>query len=457
VKHTRLFSLILLMTWAAVQVQAVGPLPASGGRVSSQRPSIIEIPLTIPLAPLFEEVEALTPRQGGHWGGWQSHKGVDTQYRAWRGPLMIRAVGDTLVVQAHVRYWVKAKASLLGAVTVTGSCGVEEPPRQALIGAAVGLDWGPDWGLRPGFRVLPTRFLDACEMTLADVDITPLVDRAFEKQLRRSILQALEARRDALGELRRRASRIWARLQEPIKVASGVWMSLRPFAVAAAPPEGRGDEAVARLAVALSPKLDYGAKPAVNLAPLPPLGRLPPGNRGLSLDVSLDLDWPALSRLMSGALQGRVFDLAGRRLQVAEIELSGKDSEVVARIRLEGEGAGEVELWAEPVLEPGSRPLRLADLEYLYHADDSLPEVVAESFYEQVRDALLEAANGLIAQRLEQLQAAVRDGLRTATSDSFTLDMDGLRLVRGAVRVDDARLGLSATAAGELRLDAVSE
>jgi len=455
VKHTRLFSLILLMTWTAAQVQAVGP--ASGGRVSSQRPSIIEVPLTIPLSPLFDEVEALTPGQAGHWRGWQSHKGVDTQYRAWRGPLMIRAVGDTLVVQAHVRYWVKAKASLLGAVTVTGSCGVDEPPRQALIGAAVRLDWGPDWGLRPGFRVLPTRFLDACEMTLADVDVTPLVDRAFEKELRRSILQALEARRDALGEMRRRASRIWARLQEPIEVASGVWMSLRPFAVAAAPPEGRGDEAVARLGIALSPKLHYGAKPAADAAPLPPLGRLPPGAGGLSLDVSLDPDWSALSRLMSGALQGRVFDLAGRRLRVAGLELSGKDSEVVARVRLEGEGAGEVELWAKPVLEPGTPPLRLTDLEYLYHADDPLTEVVAESFYEQVRDALLEAANGLIAQRLEQLQVAVRDSLLPALSDTFTLGMGGLHLVRGAVRVDNAGLGVSATAAGELRLDAVTE
>jgi hypothetical protein len=445
--------LALLLVLACRIAQATGPVALSSGPISTQRLSIIEIPVTIPLSPLFREMEALTPRQAGHWGGWQSHKGIETQYRAWRGPLMIRAAGDTLLVQAHVRYWVKARASLLGAVTVSGSCGVDEPPRQAVIGVAVRLAWGPDWSLHPRFRVLPTRFFDACEMTVAAVDVTPIVDRAFDRQLRRSILQALQARRTELGELQRQAIRVWGRLQEPVEVASGVWLSLHPVGAAAAAPEGRGDEVLARLGVALRPTFHYGERPAATATPLPPLGQLPPGDRGLLLDLSLSVNWEALSGLVSSALQGRIFELNGRRLQIAAVELSGRGAEVQARIRLEGEGSGEVELWAEPVLGQGTPALRLANLGYLYHADDPLTEVVAESFYEQVRVALMEAVNGLIARRLDRLQAALRDRFQTLMPDSTTLDVGSLSLTGGTIRVSDAGVAVSATASGELRLD----
>ena len=68
--------------------------------------------------------------------------------------------GDLLQVEAHVRYWVQGRKKILGGLDLEAGCGVDEPPRQAIIGVLVQLGWGPDWTLRPRFRVLPTRFID---------------------------------------------------------------------------------------------------------------------------------------------------------------------------------------------------------------------------------------------------------------------------------------------------------
>jgi hypothetical protein len=71
--------------------------------------------------------------QAGNWRGWRKVYGVDTQYRAWRGPLQFTMQGEILTVQAHVRYWIKAHKQVLGTLDLESCCGVDEPPRQAII------------------------------------------------------------------------------------------------------------------------------------------------------------------------------------------------------------------------------------------------------------------------------------------------------------------------------------
>ena len=114
-------------------VLALPPAP------DTQAPSIIELPVRLSLAPLFEAAEREVPQQAGHWRSWKKTRGVNTRYRAWRGPLGFRVVGNTLQVEAHVRYQVMARKTLLGAVTLKSACGVDEPPRQAIIGVRLRL------------------------------------------------------------------------------------------------------------------------------------------------------------------------------------------------------------------------------------------------------------------------------------------------------------------------------
>ncbi len=150
------------------------PVAGEGARMA---PSILEIPVQMPLAPLFRETEQAVPRQAGNWQDWKSSHGIQTKYRAWRGPLALRMMGNELLVQAHIRYWIKARVKRLHVLGLKSDCGVNEPPRQAVVGVSVRLQWTPDWSLDPQLRILPTRFLDRCDMTVAQIDVTRIVDR----------------------------------------------------------------------------------------------------------------------------------------------------------------------------------------------------------------------------------------------------------------------------------------
>ena len=114
-------------------------LLATGAQSATTPLSMIEIPMRLSLDPLISAAEKALPQQAGNWRSWKDWHGIKSQYRAWRGPLSITASGDVLMVQAHIRYWIRAQKKLLGAINLKGSCGIDEAPRQALIGMQVRL------------------------------------------------------------------------------------------------------------------------------------------------------------------------------------------------------------------------------------------------------------------------------------------------------------------------------
>ncbi|MGB5439723.1 MAG: DUF4403 family protein, partial [Gammaproteobacteria bacterium] len=200
---------LVLLLW----LNGAGAQPFAGIQQPESPVSFIDIPLRLSLEPLINAADRMLPYQAGNWRAWKDWHGIDSQYRGWRGPLSITASGNVLLVQAHIRYWIRAQKKLLGAVTLKASCGIDEAPRQAVIGMQVLLEWGPDWTLRPRFRILPTRFLDRCEMTIANIDVTPVVETEFRKQMQESLRAALKSLAPDVNAIQRQAQQTWSLLQ----------------------------------------------------------------------------------------------------------------------------------------------------------------------------------------------------------------------------------------------------
>jgi hypothetical protein len=223
-------------------------------------PSRIEIPIQIDLTPLLQTADAGLPREAGHWQAWHDWHGIKTRYRAWRGPLALSISGDVLQAQAHLRYWARARKDVIGGLGRDTGCGVDEPPRQALIGMVAHLAFALDWTLRPSLRVLPPRFLDPCEVTVLGIDVTPLLGDVFTDQLEAALRQAMGDLRPRLAGLQHQAARLWAGLQDPVPLAPGIWLRVTPLAVAMAPPQGQG----VRLDTALGLARTWRSRPATH-------------------------------------------------------------------------------------------------------------------------------------------------------------------------------------------------
>jgi hypothetical protein len=414
--------------------------------------SIIDIPVRLSLEPLTNAAEKTLPYQAGNWRSWKDWHGIKSQYRAWRGPLSITVSGDVLLVQAHIRYWIRAHKKLLGAVNLKGSCGIDEPPRQALIGMQVRLGWGPDWTLRPKFRILPTRFLDRCEMTIADIDVTPVIEKEFRKQMQNSLHVALRKLAPGVDAIQRQAQRTWSLLQEPVELGQDNWLMLRPTGVALSRIAGRGKYIDAHLAVTLQPELVAGSEPTGTPALLPPLGYYYPRSAGLNLRLGVNLDFATLNQRLSSTLAGKSFVIKGRQTGIKSFDLSGSGQEVRARVELTGEVAGTAELRARVAYDAQDRKLELQDLTFDYDAEDFAMDLLAEAFHEPIRQALENAANQALAQNLDLLSERLGTVLKKITPAGVTLDMSALKLRSVQIHIVQKGIRLDGTATGSARL-----
>ena len=427
--------------------------PSVAGIQQPESPvSFIDIPLRLPLEPLISAADKLLPYQAGNWRTWKDWHGIPSQYRGWRGPLSITASGDVLLVQAHIRYWIRAQKKLLGVINATASCGIDEAPRQAVIGMQVLLEWGPDWTLRPRFRILPTRFLDRCEMTIANIDVTSIVETEFRKQMQDSLRVALKTLTPGLNAIQRQAQQTWSLLQEPVGLGQDSWLLLRPASVALSRIAGGEKYLDAHLALTLQPVLVTGLEPARNPVPLPPLGQYYPRSSELNLHLGVNLDFSTLNQRLSDTLAGKSFVIKGRKASIKKLDLGGSGQEIRAQMELAGELAGTAELRAKVVYDAQHQKLELQDLMFDYDAEDPTLGMLAEAFHEPIRQVLEDAANQALAQHLALLGERLGMVLKKITPAGVVLDLSALQLGSVQIRIDQQGIRLDGTAIGSARL-----
>lgn len=441
---------VFLALWMGGHSGAAAQTPAWSGAGAGPGISVMEIPLTIDLRSLFRSADALLPRQVGHWKGWRRQHGIETRYRAWRGPLRMFLSGDLLRVEAHVRYWVQARRKILGGFDLKAGCGVDEPPRQAVVGVLVHLGWGPDWTLRPLFRVLPTRFIDRCEVTAADIDVSPLIDRLFRMRMEESLREALNDLTPVFEAARSRAAGYWKALQQPVELTPGLWLSADPLALGLAPPVGRGDLLKTNLGVVLV--LALGAEPAAPAvpSPLPPLQSFIPRGSGMRFDLNLDLDMGELGRHLSGLLADKPLTVEGQRIGIGRVDLAGEGEELVMTALLTGEAAGRIKIWAEPVFYPHDQTIRLQELDFVFDPEDPEQALMINLFYQRIQKALQDGANELLAARTAAMRDAIESALSRSLSQDLRLDLSSLELERLDLTLAGSSIRLSGTAAGSL-------
>ena len=443
----------IILVLSLVLSNGVSAQSGVGQEGLAQSISIVEIPIRLSLDRLFEVAEQEMPLQAGNWRDWQKSYGIKTKYRAWRGPLYFTTRGDVLLVQAHVRYWIKAHKKVLGTLNLKSSCGVNEPPRQAVIGVQVRMGWRPDWSLRPGFRVLPPRFLDRCEMTIADIDVTPLIAKEFQKQLKEKMRSALMTLGPRLSAIRQQAEQNWLLLQEPVQLWAGQWLLLNPRGIALSPLVGHGGSVDAHLAVLMEPKIVTGSGSALQHRPLPPLMRLYPRLTGLNLQLAVDLNTTDLNRAMTEQLSGESIEIGGRQAGIEAIELGGQGQEIRVNAALSGDAAGNLMIKANMTFTEEKQQFQLENLDYIYTPEDPSLEPQASLFYGYIRKVLETAANQQLQQRMKQWKEQLLNVFDKITADDVKLELASLQLHQVKISMAEDGIRLHGLASGYVMLD----
>jgi hypothetical protein len=415
--------------------------------VAQQPPSLLEIPVELDLSPAFAAAEDLVPQQTGG-PGWRDWHGLKVRYQAWRGPLVLALRGDVLLVQAHVRYRAEARKGLIGDLGIRASCGVDEPARQAVVGAAIRLSLAPDWTLRPAFRLLPTQFIDRCEVTALDIDVSALVEQAFETRMREALTDALRESRPAVDELRAGAARGWAALQAPWELSPGLWLTARPEALGVAQPLGQGHRLATFIGIALRPVITTSEPKTGAARALPPLTLFRPTAGGLRFDLALELSLPELSDALASRLGALTFDVRDVPVTLDNPKLSVAGDRFVLTADVGGKVPGRLDLRGRPALDPDTGRIRFADLDYVFDSNHPNADVVLALLYEPIRQRLQDIVDQAVAEGLDAAKAGIAAQIGRWLSGKGQLDLSGLQLTALSFELSEQRIGMRGAAQG---------
>jgi hypothetical protein len=436
-----LLAAMLLSVLASLQ-------PAAFAR---QSPSLLEIPVQLDLAPAFDAAEQLVPRQTGG-PGWEDWHGFKVRHQAWRGPLLMELRGDVLLVQAHVRYRAQGRKGLIGNLAVSTGCGIDEPPRQALIGVAIRLSLGPDWSLHPRFHLLPTRFIDRCQITALDIDVSPLVERAFQKRLRQALTDALLEMGPKLDALRLAAERGWGALQARRQLAPDLWFSARPVALAVSPMMGQGRTLSTTIGIALWPLLG-STPPAADVSrPLPPLTLFRPSQSSLRFDLAMAVSLTDLSAAVQRSLAEQSIVVGDLRLLVEEAELALAGDRLVLRAKIGGDIPGLLDVRGRPAVDPLSGSIGFAALDFAFDSTHPDAELILALFYERIRERLQQLADDALRAQLDAAVTALQAQLDGWLDGHGRVDFSDVALTALELELTEQRIGLRGQASGKVQV-----
>jgi hypothetical protein len=391
-------------------------------------PSVIEIAITMNLAPMFAEVEKAVPKRRREADAYSvvaknTVGDVGIKYEVWRDPLRLDVQGNRLRAESKVYYWFQfaqrvPKPFVGGAFWQDlGSCGTgSEQPRQAVAGLETTINWTPEWGLASSTSVLPTNYLNKCRVTFLNIDITNRVDEAFGTGLKQGATLA-DTKIRQLGNFRPIGERIWKELLQPIALGNDIWLTAEPQAAYVAPLKGNGQTVSTVIGLTATPKVIYGAKPTFASRPLPKLAVKDAGG-GLRVAIEGDLTFDDASRQLAKALVGEKFTIAGHRITIAGASVYGAGDIAVMPLMLKGDIEGMIYLIGKPAYDSKKNILYVRDLDFSLETGHALANVADWLNHGGFRNSIAARAQWPLSDQIVSTKERIEKALnRTIAND----------------------------------------
>ncbi|MBC7673994.1 MAG: DUF4403 family protein, partial [Polaromonas sp.] len=333
----------------------------------------------------------------------------------------LRMNGDRIDLMARLKYRGRVALSGIGGLA---SCGyAPEFMKRAELRAGTALYWRSDWRLASRNTSISATLVDACQVTLMNLDATPLMRRIIDGQTA-LLRQHLDSALPALADLRPVADSLWRTMQRPLALdsASTVWLNLTPQGIALARPLGRGDAITTALVITARPHASIGARPAAVQRALPVLGLAPAGASGIHVPVDIELPFADLSSRVTQLLKG---DVAGADLTIDDVKIWGVVDTAVVRVSVHGTVSGDLYMLGGVQYDTAARRVVISDLRYTLASDNAMSRVKATLGSYRIKRAINQATghgrldvgtqlDSLRAQLSAQLNRSLAPGVSVA-------------------------------------------
>ena len=411
--------------------------------------SRFDVPLEYDFTPVLTAVERAIPLTFGSMD--ERHQIGDNDrkhfaFTASRGPFIVFARGGEVHLRTVLSYAARAYYNPPVAPTMSAGCGDGTRDRRpgAVIELVAPLSLSANWHLQSHVHIshiVPASdsAQDHCLVSFLHLDVTERVMAAAREAVT-SQLPGID-RRVAAISLEGRATRWWTTLNNPIRLADGVWLLLQPRQLRYGGVTGVGHVLRVRTGLDAYPAIVVGPKPLPAGSPLPPLGN-DTASSGFRVQLDGTIQYAAASRTFTAQLRGKSITQGGRTITIRSVNASrSPHGRFALAVAFDGDAAGTVRFVGTPKYDRAAGRIQVPDLDYDLETDSRLINAYTWLRSEALRSFFRDKASLPVAPLLARARTLVLKGINR------TID----RVVTLAGMVDSvAVLGLYVTPAGVL-------
>lgn len=286
----------------------------------------------------------------------------------------IRLDGFQMYYRVPVKIWVFKK--LLDNV-LTGKRGIEAEGELAL-NFRTAIEVKSDWSVEPRTELVGYDWIRnmAVKTGIGNLDVKYIADLII-KRSRTTISTAIDQQLKSQFLIRKNLEDAWTMMQRPVPVTSSYgtwWVKLTPQSVEMTPFSTNGDVLQANINIQSLAEVVAGTmQPTFR-----PDTYLPPfkigygANNDFSVNLSTDIPIKEAEALAKSYAVGQVFQPAGKRIEVRDIQLFGQNDKIVVNASFSGSYTGSLYLIGRPVFDPVKNTIYLEDLDYDLQTKDFL-------------------------------------------------------------------------------------
>jgi len=331
----------------------------------------------VPLTSLVNiaDIESRIPLSEDQNNSWkeipETGSGKAIRYKLERGPFSVCAHDSILEVSTELRYQLKYAQRVKQPWPFTnytwitiGSCGYNEPMRRIRVVLTSNLTFQSDWNLRSSTKI-STEFIDKCQATILNFDITGQVKEIIDKQLA-DIATKIDRQVPEAVNIHAKAEELWQRILQPIAIGQnpGLWLATQPHGIQLTPPKINNAEISFTFYLRCKPLITLGDRPEPSKRAFIEIPAAKPDS-GFHIELLLNFSYQQAAEVLRQRFVGTSHTFSGTRtVQIDSISLFGDEIATTLAIDFHGDIDGRILLTGVPTYSSSTNTIFLADLDY---------------------------------------------------------------------------------------------
>jgi len=396
--------------------------------------SQLEAKINASLNPVLVSEETFRGRKGEAW-----HLIVKRT-----GPVNIRYANQQVSITAPLQVWYSNPIGLR-----------RERKSQKLCALSVNflspLAVGANWRLTTRSQFKDYTWIEKPKIKLLGISIgiTSLAESILDKR-RADIEAAIDKAVHTELRLDRDIRKIWLDMQKPLRIGKKpeeIWLTPRPFSVAAAPVYGNEKQLTIPLQIAFRVDTHIGSEPAgrepEKLPRLLRRNKLPAASR---LQVLAFIPYTDLNRVLTNRLATEKLDLMGGHITIKDASVYGNGRSLILKTNVTGSVNGTLYFRGQPTYDTLTNTLKIEKVDFDVDTKERVLATADWLLHDHLRDTLQAAMIVPLRQQIASVPGKIETAFALGKSGQKTaLAMEQFRMVpqRIVVRPDGVQILIS--------------